>query len=495
MRPTPIFEESRLISKGSSIPPISPQSPQRRNHQLEAAIKEMVHPYVIILKPLTRIYMVYAADDAVSSAFLSPPKQIYPHSTSSNPPFSPSSPSPSDCLFVIKPVTKHEREIVEAVGEHRYVVPCVFSEIPGTTGRLKFAMQIPHFTKGSLDSYWQKNTTAPIPENEIWGMLLDMAMALQHLKRVGVVHGDIKPANILVCERLFEDGHIDGVERMQCILTDFGIAKNINVSSTSKLEGGDAITIAPEVLSRGISHQSDIWSLAASLLSMSSMYYLPDAKITPFYQNLRNDNIPQEFLEHISPTLQDTFKSMLRRNPSKRPSADDLLHCGELKKRLSRRHTLHMKSLPLVDRTYFFTKYLWLLIVAFLLWLFGGTKSVTTTAQIWSLSTTRLRLPEESVSDYTNDFSRREEPSPSPSSASVMNTSVHISRLERSGGSARHLTFDDFDDDEDDDEEDEDDAEEEEEDILGAENSSNRSVYSSHVNFEALRSSDSDSSS
>jgi serine/threonine protein kinase len=84
----------------------------------------------------------------------------------------------------------------------------------------------------------------------IVGHVLEAARGLAHLHEIGFVHGDIKPANILMR---------DGVAK----LADFGHAKKVGVLSLE--HGGTMGYIAPEVVTQGPGYASDVFALATTL--------------------------------------------------------------------------------------------------------------------------------------------------------------------------------------------------------------------------------------
>jgi serine/threonine protein kinase len=89
---------------------------------------------------------------------------------------------------------------------------------------------------------------------EAANLLHDMASALEFLQGEGLVHGDVKPANI-------------GQEHGRYILLDFGICRRLEDFGSSGVTGS-LRTRAPELLIGGDAHHgyaSDVWALGASV--------------------------------------------------------------------------------------------------------------------------------------------------------------------------------------------------------------------------------------
>ena len=97
----------------------------------------------------------------------------------------------------------------------------------------------------------------PLNEREALRMFIPLADALQHLHEVGVVHRDVKPANIL----------IDPRER--ALLADLGLAFARDEPSLTGSGGvlGTPHYVSPEQArdSSKVDVRSDIWSLGATL--------------------------------------------------------------------------------------------------------------------------------------------------------------------------------------------------------------------------------------
>ncbi|KDO69830.1 hypothetical protein CISIN_1g013249mg [Citrus sinensis] len=85
----------------------------------------------------------------------------------------------------------------------------------------------------------------------------EIVSAVSHLHKCGIVHRDLKPENIL----MDSDGHV--------MLTDFGLAKEIDESSRSNSMCGTTEYMAPEILlSKGHNKDADWWSVGILLYEM-----------------------------------------------------------------------------------------------------------------------------------------------------------------------------------------------------------------------------------
>lgn len=101
----------------------------------------------------------------------------------------------------------------------------------------------------------------PVDRGEILAIFAQVADALDYAHRNGVVHRDVKPANILV--RRDESGRFE-----RAVVVDFGIAKltgSANLTATNAFVGTLKYT-APEVIEgKGATARSDQYSLACTL--------------------------------------------------------------------------------------------------------------------------------------------------------------------------------------------------------------------------------------
>ncbi|GHF98233.1 MULTISPECIES: serine/threonine-protein kinase [Amycolatopsis] len=144
------------------------------------------------------------------------------------------------------------------------------------------------------------------------GVQISSALAGAH--RAGVVHRDVKPANILVSE--------DGTAK----ITDFGISRaigDVKLTATGEIAGTPAY-LAPEV-ARGedADFAADVFSLGATLYAAvegQSPYGTADNPIALLYKASSGEIVPPEKAGRLTPLL----LRMLATEPAERPSMDEV---------------------------------------------------------------------------------------------------------------------------------------------------------------------------
>lgn len=183
-----------------------------------------------------------------------------------------------------------------------------------------------YMADGSLDDQIKNNSSLKITQVLKW--MLDIAGALQVALQSGVVHHDVKPANIL----LDAEGNVK--------ITDFGLSYALNdVKSQSLLSElatfGSPDYVSPEKLSFGFEDsKGDIFSLGVTF------YELLTGK-KPFEKAIDDEEdilevrasvpvaMPHELRPEISLKLSRFVMSMLEEDPIKRPEYDEII--SELK--------------------------------------------------------------------------------------------------------------------------------------------------------------------
>ncbi len=94
---------------------------------------------------------------------------------------------------------------------------------------------------------------------------LEVACALEHAHEQGVIHRDIKPENVLLeMPRAGARSSVDDFERARVKLTDFGIAKLMDVdgvTSTGQVLGSPAHMAPEQIEGRAVDGRADVFSL------------------------------------------------------------------------------------------------------------------------------------------------------------------------------------------------------------------------------------------
>ena len=161
----------------------------------------------------------------------------------------------------------------------------------------------------------------PLQENIIWRFLIQLLEGLKVLHNAGVVHRDIKSANVLLsAPDLIKIG-------------DLGISTVLHSRQLARTQIGTPLYLAPEVWKkRAYDHKCDMWSLGVLLYEMMTFNF-------PFIG--RNDKdlshkicsgyyiIPKGY----SSDLLSILRRLLQVNPSMRPNVNDILNLKCVKDR------------------------------------------------------------------------------------------------------------------------------------------------------------------
>ncbi|KAI3634932.1 hypothetical protein MIR68_007313 [Amoeboaphelidium protococcarum] len=168
----------------------------------------------------------------------------------------------------------------------------------------------------------------PLEEKYIAQITVGVCYALSYLHRIGVVHRDIKSANIL----LTEDGCVK--------LCDFGVAGQITARHMKRFSFvGSPFWMAPEVIKRSAyNFKADIWSLGITVYEMAEQVP-PYADVDPMkalFLIPRNPPAQLEGDQHSKP-LKEFVSACLNDDPELRPTADDLLKLKFVKSQTKRK--------------------------------------------------------------------------------------------------------------------------------------------------------------
>jgi hypothetical protein len=151
------------------------------------------------------------------------------------------------------------------------------------TGEGGYALEMEHLTGGTLDDRLGEGERLPV--DEAMSIARDVASALAAAHEAGVIHGDVKPANVLFTK----DGRVK--------LVDFGLARLLNVqdlAASQKVIAGTPYYLAPEVIGGdAFKPASDVWSLGVVLYRMlAGRLPFPQASLLPLFLAIENEAPP-----------------------------------------------------------------------------------------------------------------------------------------------------------------------------------------------------------
>ncbi|KAJ3622570.1 hypothetical protein Zmor_004504 [Zophobas morio] len=177
--------------------------------------------------------------------------------------------------------------------------------------------------QGSLLSILKKYGV--FPENLIAVYMRQVLLGVSFLHRQGIIHRDIKGANILTTRK----GEVK--------LADFGVSVFLEEGAISSV-AGTAYWMAPEIIElRGACEESDIWSLGCTVIELLTGYppYFHMAPMPAMYAIVQNDLPP--FPEGLSDALQDFLNKTFQKYIPNRGKAEDLLKHPFIKQALNKK--------------------------------------------------------------------------------------------------------------------------------------------------------------
>ena len=164
----------------------------------------------------------------------------------------------------------------------------------------------------------------PLPPLDVAQIGYDMAEALGYVHDHGVIHRDVKPANIMMF-----DYHNDPA-RVRAKLTDFGIAVMMEAPLAGGAFVGTAAYVSPEqAKGEALGPPSDIYSLGLVLLECLTgvVSYPGEALPSALARLLQGPEIPAD----LDPLWVRLLTSMTATDPASRPTArETAISLGEI---------------------------------------------------------------------------------------------------------------------------------------------------------------------
>lgn len=195
--------------------------------------------------------------------------------------------------------TKKERDILVDV-QHPFIVKLRYAF--QTEGKVYLILD---FLRGG-DLFTRLSKEIMFTEEDVKFYLAELALALDHLHKIGIIYRDLKPENIL----LDASGHVT--------LTDFGLSKESEYDQKTYSFCGTVEYMAPEVVNRrGHSQAADWWSygvLMYEMLTGALPFQGKDRKDTMNMILKAKLGMPQ----FLSQEAQSLLRQLFKRNPANR---------------------------------------------------------------------------------------------------------------------------------------------------------------------------------
>ncbi|XP_066122285.1 obscurin isoform X2 [Saccopteryx bilineata] len=189
-----------------------------------------------------------------------------------------------------------------------------------------------------LDHLFKKHV---VTEAEVKVYIQQLAEGLHYLHSHGILHLDIKPANILMVHPAQEDIKI----------CDFGFAQKITLAEPMYSKYGSPEFVSPEIIEQTpVSKASDIWAMGViSYLSLTCSSPFAGESDRATLLNVLEGRVSwsSPVVTRLSQDAQDFIKATLQKAPEARPSAAQCLA-----------HPWFLKSVPAEEAVFINTKQL-----------------------------------------------------------------------------------------------------------------------------------------
>ena len=158
----------------------------------------------------------------------------------------------------------------------------------------------------------------PMTGPDILGLGVRMAGALESAHRADVVHGDLRPADMMVSPQ------------GEPLLADFGVVTLVRHDATDVADPVELAHVAPELLDgTPATPESDVYALASALYTLFAglpAYVRPgDQSVIPVIKRIASDPLPDLGAKSVPAPVVDVMSKGMAKNPAERyQAAQDL---------------------------------------------------------------------------------------------------------------------------------------------------------------------------
>ncbi|EAY03825.1 TKL family protein kinase [Trichomonas vaginalis G3] len=190
-----------------------------------------------------------------------------------------------------------------------FLVPFV-----GFTAEPPYAIITEYMSNGSLDRFVRNRSGMSLSGTQLTAIAIGIANGMIHLHKIGIIHRDLKAANIMLDSRLFPR------------IGDFGIARFGETDGGMTAKIGTPNYMAPELItSHDYNEKVDVYSYGMILYEMTqNVRPFKNMKMEEIFDLvLKKDRRPTFYLD-----LPDSLKALIEAcwatNPNDRPSFEEI---------------------------------------------------------------------------------------------------------------------------------------------------------------------------
>ena len=178
---------------------------------------------------------------------------------------------------------------------------------------------------GDLEHKIKDQNKKPFTEEEILDYFTQICLALQHLHKKKIIHGDLKSGNVFLMK--------NGIVKLGYKFNDINFMNRcINMRKLKKYY----YYFPPEIISgKPYNEKIDIWSLGVLLYELLTFEMPFNAKSLPLLSNKINKGEYAPPSSKYSSEIKDLLKKCLTLKPELRPSIDEILKFPLIKDRIN----------------------------------------------------------------------------------------------------------------------------------------------------------------